>query len=237
LCSRPKCRGYKRSEAQKARDAARNRRPDIAERNKQRSSEWYATEHGRAWVREHGAKRYADHHDEIRAQQREKYKKDPEHRARILADSKLRRLNLTPEQRAAKNVRQAIRKKTDHGRMMSRMHTQIRRNRLRTTLCDLTDEQVVALLEAYGQACAYCDCVFDRTPMSSNKLQATIDHVNPIALGGHHTLANVVPACRGCNMKKLAKPPEEALALFGIDAESFWRRHQQVLAQLSARAA
>ncbi|MFI6319741.1 HNH endonuclease [Nonomuraea sp. NPDC050556] len=39
--------------------------------------------------------------------------------------------------------------------------------------------------------CAYC-----ASPAE------VIDHVDPLAVGGSHTAANVVPACSSCNLSK-----------------------------------
>lgn len=56
---------------------------------------------------------------------------------------------------------------------------------------DLSEAQWQAVTELYGGLCAYC-----LAPAS------TLDHVDPIAHGGSHTAANVVPACEGCNSSK-----------------------------------
>jgi 5-methylcytosine-specific restriction endonuclease McrA len=45
---------------------------------------------------------------------------------------------------------------------------------------------------AYGKAaCVYC-----------GGGAGTADHIRPRALGGGHTLGNLVPACQPCNLKK-----------------------------------
>lgn len=51
--------------------------------------------------------------------------------------------------------------------------------------------------------CAYCGNVFER-------FRLTRDHVFPRARGGRDEWANVVTACRGCNMGKGCRTPEEA---------------------------
>lgn len=37
--------------------------------------------------------------------------------------------------------------------------------------------------------------------------QRTVDHVNPLAMNGTHTLDNLAPACGPCNARKCASPP------------------------------
>ncbi|MCX7180889.1 MAG: HNH endonuclease [Proteobacteria bacterium] len=51
--------------------------------------------------------------------------------------------------------------------------------------------------------CAYCGDVFERSRL-------TRDHVFPRARGGKDVWANVVTACRSCNMVKGCRVPEEA---------------------------
>lgn len=68
-----------------------------------------------------------------------------------------------------------------------------RRARLRNApVNDLTGRQWHGIKVAYGNRCAYCR---ERRPL-------TIDHVQPLAKGGAHTAANVVPACQSCNSRK-----------------------------------
>ena len=55
------------------------------------------------------------------------------------------------------------------------------------------------LIRLYGLPCAYCG----RTPALS------ADHIVPLGKGGPNDLANMAPACRGCNEKKGPRDPEE----------------------------
>lgn len=48
------------------------------------------------------------------------------------------------------------------------------------------------LVDRHGGQCVYCTGTFECT-----------DHVIAVAAGGPHTLANVVPSCRPCNVSKL----------------------------------
>ena len=62
----------------------------------------------------------------------------------------------------------------------------------------LTAPQWQAVVVAYKGKCAYC---------GAKPKKLTIDHVLPLARGGHHTTENVVPACLPCNSRKRAGPP------------------------------
>jgi 5-methylcytosine-specific restriction endonuclease McrA len=50
--------------------------------------------------------------------------------------------------------------------------------------------------------CYYCGCQF-----SAREL--TMDHITPLARGGHSTKGNIVPACKECNTKKRSMLPIE----------------------------
>jgi 5-methylcytosine-specific restriction endonuclease McrA len=54
-----------------------------------------------------------------------------------------------------------------------------------------------AILDYFGHACAYCGVT---------GIALTQDHVVPLARGGTHTAANVVPACNQCNGRKTDNP-------------------------------
>ncbi len=56
----------------------------------------------------------------------------------------------------------------------------------------VTRHQWQDILEEYGHRCAYC----------ARQGKLTMDHVEPLSKGGHHDVANVVPACRECNSSK-----------------------------------
>lgn len=70
---------------------------------------------------------------------------------------------------------------------------------------DLTAEQWTDIKAAFDQRCAYC----------GKRRRLTMDHVVPLAKGGHHTAANIVPACQPCNSRKNAgpAPPYQPLLL------------------------
>lgn len=58
---------------------------------------------------------------------------------------------------------------------------------------DLTVDQWLAIVAAYGGRCAYCG----ERPEALDQ-----EHVIPLSMGGGHTASNVVPSCRPCNLKK-----------------------------------
>lgn len=55
------------------------------------------------------------------------------------------------------------------------------------------------VLETFNRQCAYCGKHMGDA--------STMDHVDPLALGGKHEIDNVVPACGTCNSKKNARGP------------------------------
>ena len=54
-----------------------------------------------------------------------------------------------------------------------------------------TPAQWQAVVRFYGGGCAYCGADWEH-----------VDHVVPLARGGAHALANLVPACAPCNLSK-----------------------------------
>ncbi|WP_328920277.1 HNH endonuclease [Streptomyces sp. NBC_00208] len=61
---------------------------------------------------------------------------------------------------------------------------------------------------AYG--CVYCGGAYEHA-----------DHVQPLHLGGVHSMANILPACSECNLSKNAKDPVEYVnARYGLNLES-----------------
>ncbi len=63
---------------------------------------------------------------------------------------------------------------------------------------DFSRAQWREMLLVFDHRCAYCH---------RHLKQLTQDHLTPFALGGSHTLWNIVPACRSCNSKKGLGPP------------------------------
>jgi 5-methylcytosine-specific restriction endonuclease McrA len=98
-----------------------------------------------------------------------------------------------------------------------------RRRRMAQHDHDLTDEQWVALMTAWG-GCAYCGD-------PERALQR--DCVLPISRGGRYTLDNVVPACGSCNASKRNDEVTGWLRRKKLDERAFLLRHIEVLALLA----
>jgi hypothetical protein len=67
-----------------------------------------------------------------------------------------------------------------------------------------------SIVDLYGNKCFYCD-------IELNERIFTKDHVIPKSKGGKDTLANLVPCCVSCNLKKadMILTREEVRALKG----------------------
>lgn len=65
------------------------------------------------------------------------------------------------------------------------------------TVRDFTADQWEEVKSEWSHRCAYC----------GKQKRLTVDHVIPIAKGGNHTKANIVPACQPCNSKKGDRDP------------------------------
>lgn len=78
-------------------------------------------------------------------------------------------------------------------RLKGQVATARRRARKHAVESTFTREQWAAMKAAYNNCCAYCGKPCERL---------TMDHVIPLARGGPHVAANIVPACRPCNSRK-----------------------------------
>jgi HNH endonuclease len=58
-------------------------------------------------------------------------------------------------------------------------------------------------VETHGAKCYYCEKTLAK---KDGTYQWTLDHIEPIALGGKNDLANFVVACQPCNVKKSHMP-------------------------------
>jgi 5-methylcytosine-specific restriction endonuclease McrA len=67
-----------------------------------------------------------------------------------------------------------------------------RRAGMRLEVFAFTERDWIRLLHQYRHRCAYCGA--DR--------KLVREHVIPIALGGRHSVGNIVPACEPCNARK-----------------------------------
>ena len=81
-----------------------------------------------------------------------------------------------------------------------------RRSAINNTPNLLTAEQFAQLRKAAKGRCYYC----------KTKATLTLDHVVPLARGGHHSADNVVFACKPCNSSKWARDPVDFGRRFGL---------------------
>ena len=82
-----------------------------------------------------------------------------------------------------------------------------RARKLNAPTVPFTQAELDAHLDRLGRKCVYCGGLFEH-----------LDHVKPLALGGEHSLANLVPACAACNLSKGTKLL--GAWLFGTDGET-----------------
>jgi 5-methylcytosine-specific restriction endonuclease McrA len=130
-----------------------------------------------------------------------------------------RRWREANRERLKEGIRAAKAKKPDHYRKLSRdaaarrrrvnpaqfrLYDAQRRARvLGAPISDFTLEEWRDRKREFGGRCAYCGIV---------PRILSMDHVIPLARGGNHTRANIVPSCVPCNKKKNAgeAPPFHA---------------------------
>lgn len=106
-------------------------------------------------------------------------------------------------------------------------YAQRRRRRMARVEHDLSDEQWLALQEAWA-GCAYCGT-------SDGAMQR--DCVLALSRGGRYTLENVVPACRSCNASKCNDEVTGWLRRKRLDERAFLVRHHELTTALVARFA
>lgn len=124
-------------------------------------------------------KRLARHSEHERTDRVKAYRREYKNRPEVLARAKVRREERArdPKFKIAHALRQAQR-------------------RLRVGAERITPEEWSDILLEFSHRCAYC---FVSTP------KLVIEHVDPLARGGTHTIDNIVPACRSCNSRKHVK--------------------------------
>jgi len=109
-------------------------------------------------------------------------------------------------------------------RTRSATYARRRKRRMARVEHDLTDEQWLALMEAWG-GCAYC---------GGDGAALQKDTMLPISRGGRYTLANVVPACGSCNASKCNTEVTTWLRRKKLDERAFLVRHGEVLRAVAA---
>lgn len=109
-------------------------------------------------------------------------------------------------------------------RSRSATYARRRRRRVASVVNDLTDNQWINLMAAWG-GCAYCGA-------EEPALQR--DTMLPISRGGRYTLDNVVPACRSCNASKCNLEVTTWMRRKKLDEKAFLVRQYQISRELSA---
>lgn len=74
--------------------------------------------------------------------------------------------------------------------------------------CPVGDVKAVAAFYRMVRTAAVLRCHWCGRDIPKGN-ERTVDHVTPIALGGGHTIDNLVPACRSCNCSKNKRPPAD----------------------------
>lgn len=100
-----------------------------------------------------------------------------------------------------------------------------RKRRMASVAHDLSDEQWIALQEAWG-GCAYCG-------VSGKPLQR--DCVMALSRGGRYTLDNIVPACGSCNTSKCNDEVTGWLRRKRLNEGSFLLRYVEIRKMLAVR--
>lgn len=90
----------------------------------------------------------------------------------------------------------------DKVRAIGRKGRRTRRARLLGAEGSHTHADLAAIFERQGGKCALCAC-------SLAKAKVEVDHIIPLARGGHNGPANLQYLCRPCNRAKSAKDPIE----------------------------
>ena len=97
-----------------------------------------------------------------------------------------------------------------------------RKRRMLRVTHDLSDEQWLALKEAWG-GCAYC---------GAKDVPLQRDCVLPISNGGRYTIGNVAPACRSCNASKCNQEVTRWMRRHRLDERAFLLRRLEIMATL-----
>lgn len=139
-----------------------------------------------------------------------------------LLQEKIKRANMTEEDRIKERARVARYREANRAVLQERSKawmrdhpevnaTRVQRRRARMNNIptnDLTAEQYQLVLEAAHGLCAYC--YYYKTDCTTCKRHAhklTIDHITAVWNAGPNTLHNLVACCRSCNAKKGTRPP------------------------------
>lgn len=98
---------------------------------------------------------------------------------------------------------------TPHRKQMKVVHAHKRRARLlNSDDGSITLHSLQALYHAQGGKCATCEKKIDLNANRGTQKACELDHIEPIARGGRHSMDNVQWLCAVCNKRKWAHLPE-----------------------------
>jgi len=90
------------------------------------------------------------------------------------------------------------------------------------------------ILARYGEQCVYCGGSFPA-------VELTLDHVEPLRIGGDQSEGNLVTCCRGCNTEKGGEAAWRYLARYPDKRETFlslatgvWPRLRRAIEEAAA---
>lgn len=84
------------------------------------------------------------------------------------------------------------------------MKNRKRSNKIKS-FSNIYQKDIDILLKKYDNKCYYCNINVER------KINLHLDHKVPLVRQGNHSIDNLVPACKNCNLRKGTKTSEEFL--------------------------
>lgn len=151
-------------------------REENLEHCKEKSKKYRAE--NREKLNKYSSEKYYENREDVLAEMRERYENDPQFKAEIKVRRHRYRKQNADKIAASNKLRQ--------DRMKSNK-----------TVDPITAERWLEILDYFDYRCAYCQP--KRVRLVNN---LTMDHVEPVSLGGTNDWFNIVPACRSCNSKK-----------------------------------
>jgi 5-methylcytosine-specific restriction endonuclease McrA len=150
--------------------------------------------------RQYNKDRYAEIADRFKARAKQWANANPERRLEIRRASDDRRAHVKnfKNREYARRMRQ---EDPERMRLAGRLRAKLRKERLLKIEGSASLEELANLLDRAGGFCVYC----------GRKSRLTIDHFDPVSLGGAGSIENLIPCCKSCNSSKHAKDPVEWL--------------------------
>jgi 5-methylcytosine-specific restriction endonuclease McrA len=149
---------------------------------------------------ERARQRYQDDPESKKAKTRAYHLAHPEWSRERLRASHVKHAEVRAERHKERGKDPAIRAAR---RSASRRSESRRRALLRLPEADhITQVEIDNLVDDYGNRCWICGDAFD-----DEIVELQIDHYEPLAAGGAHTLDNLRPACSDCNVRKNGRWP------------------------------